>query len=152
MAQFAGAGVARCHIGNNERKNKMTKMTKAVVTIETGQLVRDFTDTYESQGDGKQHLRVKVGPTVANCYGYRAYTAGIVWYEDRSGFVHWEVIAAGDKILPANKATCSGVARCLGLPKLGTYLARNCRWGSKAVAAALDAAFEELETHFNGEG
>ena len=143
--------MTRCHIGHNEGKNKMTKMTKAVITIETGQLVRDFTDTYESQGDGKRHLRVKVWPTVANCYRYPAYTAGIVWYEDRSGFVHWEVISASDKILPANKATCSGVARRLGLPKLGTYLARNCRWGSEAVAAALAAAFEELEAHFNGE-
>lgn len=128
------------------------KMTRAKITIETGSLVRDFTDTYESQGDGKHHFRVIVGPTVANRYGYPAYTAGLVWYEDRSGFVHWEVIAAGDKVLPANKATCSGVARHLGLPKLGTYLARNHRWGSKAVAAARAAAFDELEAHFNGEG
>ena len=126
------------------------KMTKAVITIETGQLVRDFTDTYKSQNDGERHFRVVVGPTVANCYRYPAYTAGLVWYEDRSGFVHWEVIAAGDRMLPANKATCSGAARRLMLPKLGAYLARNRRWGSEAVAAALAAAFEELEAHFNG--
>lgn len=137
---------------SNEGKGKMTKMTKAEVTIETGRQVRDFTDTYESQGDGERHFRVVVGPTVANCYRYPAYTAGLVWYEDRSGFVHWEVIAAGDKALPANKATCSGVARRLGHPKLGAYLARNRRWGSEAVAAALAAALDELEAHFNGEG
>jgi hypothetical protein len=137
---------------SNEGKGKMTRMTKADITIETGRLVRDFTDTYRSRGDGKRHLRVKVGPTVANCYRYPAYTAGIVWYEDRAGFVHCGVIAAGDKILPANKATCSGVARRLGLPKLGAYLARNCRWGSVSVAAALVAALDELDEHFNGEG
>ena len=142
--------MTRCHIGHNEGKGKMTRMTKADITIETGSLVRDFTDTYRSRGDGKRHLRVMVGDSVANCYGYPAYTAGLVWYEDRAGFVHWEVIAAVDRILPANKATCSGVARHLGLPKLGAYLARNCRWGSEAVAAALVAAFEELEAHFNG--
>ena len=128
----------------------MTKMIRAEITIETGRLVRDFTDTYRSRCDGKRHFRVKVGPTVANCYGYPAYTAGLVWYEDRAGFVHWEVISAGDKVLPANKATCSGVARRLGLPKLGAYMARNCRWGSAAVTAAKAAAFDELEAHFNG--
>ena len=137
---------------SNEGKGKMTRMIKAEMTIETGRLVRDFTDTYESQNDGKRHLRVMVGDSVANCYGYPAYTAGLVWYEDRAGFVHWEVITAGDRMLPANKATCSGVARHLGLPKLGAYLARNRRWGSEAVAAALVAALDELDEHFNGEG
>ena len=130
----------------------MTRMTKAVITIETGRLVRDFTDTYRSRGDGKRHFRVKVGPPVANCYRYPAYTAGIVWYEDRAGFVHCGVIAAGDKVLPANKVTCSGVARKLGFPMLGKYLARNYRWGSGAVNTAKRAAFAELDEHFNGEG
>jgi hypothetical protein len=129
----------------------MTKMIRAEITIETGRLVRYFTNTYMSRGDGKRHYRVTVGPTVANCYGYPAYTAGLVWYEDRAGFVHWEVIAAGDKVLPANKATTSDVARRLGLPKLEAYMERNCRWSKEAVAAAKAAAFEELDAHFNGD-
>lgn len=128
------------------------KMTKTVYTITTGPLKRDFTASYEPLGDGKRHYRVMVGPSVANCYGYPAYTAGCLWYEDRDGRVKHAVISAGSKKLPANKVTLSGVARKLGFPMVARYLARNNRWGSVAVEAARKAAFDELDEHFNRKG
>jgi hypothetical protein len=128
------------------------KMTKTVCSVTTGALKRDITSSYESHNDGKRHFKVVAGPSVANCYGYPAYTAGVLWYEDQDGRVKHAVISAGSKELPANKVTCSGVARKLGFPLVARYLARNDRWGSVAVEAARKAAFDELAAHFNGEG
>lgn len=128
------------------------KMIKTMCTITTGDLKRDFTRSYESYNDGKQHFRVAVGPSVASCYGYPAHTAGVLWYEDQDGFVKYTGFSAGSKKLPANKVTCSGVARKLGLPQVARYLARNNRWGRKAVEAARKAAFDELDAYFNRKG
>lgn len=124
------------------------KMIKTICTISTGDLVRDFTSTYESFNDGERHFQIWVGNPVANCYGYPAYTAGFIWYENRDGFVKYAGCSAGSKMLPANKVTRSGVARKLGFPMLARYLARNYRWGRETVDAARKAAFDELDEYF----
>jgi hypothetical protein len=126
------------------------KMTKTVCTVSTGALKRDITSSYESHNDGKRHFRVVFGPSVANCYGYPAYTAGCLWYEDQDGCVWYAVISAGSKMLPANKVTCSVVARKLGLPVVARYLARNYRGGDDAIKAARKAAFDELDAYYKG--
>ncbi len=126
------------------------KMIKTRCTISTGDLVRDFTCTYESFNDGKQHFKVIVGDSVPNCYDYPAWTAGFIWYENKDGFVKYTGCSAGSKMLPANKVTHSGVARRLGFLMLARYLARNYRWSSGMVEKAKNAAFDELDEYFKG--
>lgn len=113
--------------------------------ISTGNLKRDGTYSYESQNDGKMHFSVEHGGGVANCYGYPAWTSGIIFFEDKNGNVFADWISCRGKGLPANKVTVSGVARHLGLPILSKYLGRNSRWGNKAKMKCRNKAFSELK-------